>query len=331
MDQNQLKFLFVGLMAFLVFIGRVDQEKSPKTELQENIKNTSLAALARPQFASGAPQKLPVFALAGQAGVALDVKVPETFIFRKDWNTPDPELKAKAILAKDLDYDFDFYRRNIYDRWALASLTKLMAAVIAYEDVGLEKIAAISQLAADAEGVAGNFKVGERYTISDLVKAALLVSSNDAATAIAEFYGSESFVGKMQEKAAALGMEQTKFSEPTGISFENQGSIEDLEKLVSYIYAKQPQILEITRQQKAGVSELNSGVSRDLLNINNFAASRPDFFGGKTGFTDQAGGNLISIFNHNGHKILIIVLGTEDRYGQTDLLYNWVKETFNFN
>lgn len=326
MDQNQLKILFVGLMVVLAFISRVDQEKSPKTELQENITNTSLAAIAYPRFVPEISKKPPIF-----AGDALNVKPPEPFVFRRDWNIPDPALKVKAALAKDLDYNFDFYRWNVYDRWALASLTKLMTAVIVYEDVGLEKIATISQSAADAEGIAGNFKVGEQYSVGDLAKAALAVSSNDAATAIAEFYGLEQFVGKMQEKAAALEMEQTKFVEPTGISFENQGSIEDLEKLVSYIYAKQPQILEFTKQQKVRILELKSGVSRELLNINNFAASRPDFFGGKTGFTDEAGGNLISIFNRNGHKILIIVLGTEDRYGQTDLLYNWVKETFNFN
>lgn len=326
MSQNQLKFLFAGLMVFLTFIGRVDQEKSLKEGLQENIENTSLAASVQPQFTSEVGKRTLV-----QINGAFDVKPAETFISRKDWNASEPELKAKAVLAKDLDYGFDFYQRKVYDRWALASLTKLMTAVIAYENVGLEKVAAISQSAADEEGIAGDFKVGERYTVRDLIKAALAVSSNDAAEAIAEFYGLNLFVGKMREKTKDLRMEQTDFSEPTGMSFENQGSADDLEKLISYIYAKLPQILEITRQQKVDLSEINSGISRALLNINNFSASRPDFFGGKTGFTDQAGGNLISIFNHQGHKILIIVLGTEDRYGQTDLLYNWIKEAFNFN
>jgi D-alanyl-D-alanine carboxypeptidase len=163
------------------------------------------------------------------------------------------------------------------------------------------------------------------------VKAMLLVSSNDAATAIAEFYGTENFVNRMQMKARELKMHQTTFVDPTGISFLNQGTVADLEKLVRYIDERHPNLLQITASKEGMLREMTRGNERILLNINAFVGTRPDFIGGKTGFTNEANGNLISLFNYRGYKLLFIVLGTDDRFGQTDLLYNWVKEVYAFN
>ena len=123
---------------------------------------------------------------------------------------------------------------------------------------------------------------------------------------------------------------QTSFSDPTGLSYLNQGTIEDLSKLVRYIYKNHPEIFQITANAKVSIFEETKKISKELTNINNYTA-RPEFFGGKTGFTDQAKSNLITIFNYQGHKLLLIVLGTRDRFGQTDLLYNWIKNTFVFN
>ena len=76
-----------------------------------------------------------------------------------------------------------------------------MSAVITIEDVGLNKEVDISEFAIASEGVAGKFEAGEKYLAGELVKAMLLVSSNDAAAAIAEFYGKDNFVKQMQSKA----------------------------------------------------------------------------------------------------------------------------------
>ncbi|MBI3046545.1 MAG: D-alanyl-D-alanine carboxypeptidase [Candidatus Harrisonbacteria bacterium] len=326
MQDDQAKFLFVGVMVVLALISRVDRDNSVKTAVQENIRDTSLTAAALPQLPY--PKSLKP-AIAQNFETLVSQTIP-LIPYRKDWNLPEPQLPVKAAAAKDLDLESDFYRFNGGVRWPLASLTKLMTAVIALEEVGLEKVATVSQSAVESEGPAGDFGAGEQYSISDLLKAMLAVSSNDAAVAIAEFYGKENFVRQMQAKAAGLGMSETVFVDPTGLSFLNQGSISDLEKLISYIYKTRPEILEITRQEKAVIKEISKNLSKELANINNFAG-RPEFLGGKTGFTDQAGGNLISIFNHGGHKILIIVLGTDDRFGQTEVLYNWIKQAYLFN
>ena len=181
------------------------------------------------------------------------------------------------------------------------------------------------------EGIAGNLQLGGQYSVSDLVKAMLVLSSNRAAMAVADSYGFPQFVEKMRVKAVSLNMAQTDLIEPTGLSSGNQSTIGDLEKLISYIYKNHPEIFVITRQKTVVLSELAKNRSEEFLNINAFAQSRNDFWGGKTGYTDQAGGNLITIFEHEGRKLLFIVLGTDDRFGQTDLLYNWAKRAFSFN
>ena len=242
----------------------------------------------------------------------------------------DPELNVKAALVKDLDNNMNLYALNSNLRWPLASLTKLMSAVIAIENVGLNKEAEISQSALDSEGVAGKLEKGEKYAVGELAKVMLLVSSNDAAAAIAEYYGKNDFVKQMQSKAYFLGMDQTTFGDSTGIFPANNGTADDLEILIRYILEKHPGIFKITAQEKAEIFENSKAIKKGLLNINGYASSRPNFLGGKTGFTDEANGNLVSIFEYKGHKILLIVFGTSNRFEQTDILFNWVKEAYIF-
>jgi len=316
MKDNHLKFIFVGILLIAALFGRADKV------------NTKIAGV-------GKKIEIPQPVLLAQ----LKPIISQTFLPEirpagpiKDNSIPGPKLNAKAVLARDLDAGADLYSSNADLLWPLASLTKLMAAVIAVEDVGLNKETDISESVIATEGIAGNIEAGEKYQIGELVKIMLLVSSNRAASAVAEFYGKENFVKQMQSKAYFLEMNQTFFSDPTGLSSFNKGTAGDLIKLVNYILEKHPGLFKITAQGKLKIFEESRGSEKELLNINEYAAfPHPDFLGGKTGFTDEAGGNLISIFEYHGHKILLIVLGTDDRFGQTDVLFNWIKKAYNYN
>lgn len=306
MQDNYLKFLFVGLMVVLGLISKVDQD---------NFQKPAILTASVESVAAITPEN----------------HITQTLIYRKNWDLAEPAMMVQSAGAELLYPDFDFYLLNQGGRWPLASLTKLMTAVVALEGLDWNGVVKISSVAVAAEGPAGNLEVDEEYTVLDLVKAILVVSSNDAAQAIAEFYGPEDFVAAMNKKSAALEMQETGFVDATGLSFLNQGNIEDLSKLAKYIYNQHPEILEITRQKSVKIVDLSKNKETGLLNINNFAFNdHQDFLGGKTGFTDQAGGNLLSIFNHDGKKVLVIVLGTEDRFGETEKLYNWVKEAYSF-
>lgn len=230
-------------------------------------------------------------------------------------NSEPPNLKGRIALIKYGEQIF--FEFNPKQRWPVASLTKLMTAVVAREKMDLNKEIIMSAGAVVTEGVAGNFIAGDIFKLKDLIKAVLIASSNDAAAAIAEDFGERSFVDEMQKKAAELQMFSSAYLEPTGLSFVNQSTAADLAKLMRYIYLNHSEILEISRQKEAEVVELKSRAKRKLLNVNKFAGE-PDFIGGKTGYIDEAGRNLIALFNMDDGIILTIVLGAEDSFAETE-------------
>ena len=311
----------------LSIFGKSDSDGLADNSLKKNINETSLVATVKsavPPSINRTITQAPVQAYSG---------VEEKSGYY-EFSGPLPAINVKSALAVDLDNGFEFLNLNASEsRWPIASISKLMSAVIAFENVGSDKTVAINETALATEGVSGDLKIGLKlgdiYKVGDLVKIMLSISSNKAATAISDFYGKSNFVEAMQKKAFELEMSQTTFHDSTGLSFLNQSTATDLEKLINYILKRHPYILEITRAKTAAVSELRSGSVKTLANINNFSG-RPDFVGGKTGFIDASGGNLVSVFNHKGHKILIVVFGADDRFSQTELLYNWITKEFKF-
>lgn len=235
-----------------------------------------------------------------------------------------PPISAVAGVALDLDAGKTLWERRPLQRHPLASLTKLMTVVVAMENIGAEKIVTITDEDILAEGDAGGFKSGETFSVRDLVAAILLSSSNDAADTLARFYGVKSFVDAMQQKAAGLGMTNTSFFDPSGLSSLNQSTVLDLITFMRALRAEHPDILALSNTKERAIIEQSSGKPRVIKNINAFAGTS-DFRGGKTGYTPEAHGNLISLFNTSGRMLLIIVLGTDDRFGETKLLYDWAK------
>ena len=258
----------------------------------------------------------------------------ETDAEAKNNFTPDPdvaaslcnlinpdEVDAKAVLVKYQNPSTGsvVFEINLKKRWPIASLSKLMTSVIAAEKLDWNREVVMSEKAVDSDGIAGGFGIGEVFSVGDLIKAMLTVSSNDAAVAIAETLGENEFVDAMQSKASELRMLQTTYLEPSGLSFVNQSTASDLAKLVDYIYQNHPELLEISRQKETTIMELKTKRARTLININHFAG-QPDFIGGKTGYIDEAGKNLASLFNINGRIFLIVVLGSDDAFKMTNKL-----------
>jgi len=251
-------------------------------------------------------------------------------------NANQSAFVSKAILIKYLDYNFNVFELNPEKRWPIASLTKLMTAIVSIEKMDLDKEIIMTKKAVDTEGTAGEFEIGEVFKLRDLIKAMLISSSNDAAVAITESFGEprnstelslrgeRDFINEMQKKAAEIKMFSTTYLEPSGLSFINQSTVADLAKLMSYIYFEHPEILEISRQKEAEILELKSNKPRRLLTINKFAGE-PDFIGGKTGYIDEAGRNLVGIFDIDGKTVLTIILGADDSFKETEKLKSFVE------
>ena len=217
-------------------------------------------------------------------------------------NTDEPILllKTNSALAKKTGSAPIFYELNPEAHWPLASLTKLMTAVVALENLPDTK---------------------ERNTF---IRRMMVISDNSAAEALVDLQGFEKYIMLMNEKAAALKMTQTGFSDATGLSYLNQSTVHDLDALVNYIREKHPKIFEWSREKTITIN------GKIYHNSNQFAG-RPDFWGGKTGFTDEANGNLISIFKTREGLVTIIILGAtdkEERFTQTERLLTWLLHHF---
>lgn len=249
--------------------------------------------------------------------------INNSFQFEKCFNSNLATSSAKTALVKYLNSDFNTYASNGQNRWPIASISKLMTAIIAEENINKESKIVITESAVSAYGENGNFKIGEVFKLGDLIKAMLVISSNDAAEALAESFGREEFVKLMNKKAEELKMTETYFKEPTGLSFANQSTAEDLIKLVSYIYNNHQDFFEITRQKEVDIIELKTNKKRKLTNIDLFAGE-DNFLGGKTGYIDESGRNLVALFNKSGKIMITVVLGADDAFIETKNLLNCI-------
>jgi len=251
-----------------------------------------------------------------------DEEPTEETISRQTASSPIvEEVKVSAAGAYSLSGE-ELYSFRSDKRWPIASLTKLMTALTAdrlYLSGKPYELILITEEMVATEGNSGGLKAGQTIRADDLIKAMMLVSSNDAAAALAMHYGEEAFVREMNTIAVELGMTDTSFVDPTGLSVQNLSTIEDLRRLAKFIWDNESYIFEIT-QSKTGVIGDAVGGSRWVLTSINELSGRVDFLGGKTGSTPEAEGNLVSIFELFGRDeaVIIIVLGTEDRFLETE-------------
>lgn len=248
----------------------------------------------------------------------------------RDWEVLDPAVNAQAVLIESLDDNFPLFYYQTYQPWPIASLTKLLTAVVVLEEIGANKKIEITPEAIAAEGNGADFGPGEIYTALDLIKIMLITSSNDAAVAFENYYGKEALVAKLNEKAAELQMLQTKIFDAAGLADENISTATDIAKLMKYILKRQPEILNWSRLPSLLVQPINKVDSHNLKNINPLADNK-DFWGGKTGTSAAAKENLAAILSFQNQRILLILLGSQKRYEETAELLKWVGRAYQFN
>ena len=247
-----------------------------------------------------------------------------------------PELSAATALVVDARTGILLYQKNAGTKRSLASLTKMMtAAVFLQHNPGWDK--EIMMAAADNVGGASlDWRSGEIIKVRDLFYATLVGSKNNAAKALVRSTGlSEAeFVGKMNAQAAAWGLTQTRFVEPTGLSADNISSARDFIRLGNRALQR-PEIMQATTLPAYNVVTANTRRVIGLRNTNRLAQSgRYYLTGGKTGFTYEAGYCLLTRLrpSKNSHNDIITLVMGDTGYGNifsnTEALANWVYGTF---
>jgi len=221
----------------------------------------------------------------------------------------------------------------------IASITKLMTTLVSLENYSLYSKVSITPNILNTEGDIANFLQGEVFLAQDLLYSTLIESSNDAALVLAEIMGKELFVQAMNQRAAELQLESTSFVNPSGLDLENPeqpsnySSAQDIAQLTIYLLDNHPEIFDILSQQTFNLRTTDNRFHHTMTNTNIFL-SRPDFkeknVGGKTGWTPLAQGSLLHVLKSPREKgyIITIVLGSEDRFGETKSLIDWVHQSY---
>lgn len=248
----------------------------------------------------------------------------------RKWSVLDAPINAEAALIQSLDESFPFLHYRTYKTWPIASITKLITAIVALEDIGENKKITVTQEAVKAEGIAGGLVSGEVYTTEDLIKIMLITSSNDAAFAFEDHMGGRTeFIRLMNKKAGEIGMKDTVIHDAAGLSELNISNANDLLKLTKYIIENHPDIFNWTRLPNILVQPTNDQTTKSLLNVNPFTNTE-GFLGGKTGTLPEAKQNLLSLFSFNEYRIVVIVLGSDDRVKEVPEFLQWIEEAYEF-
>jgi D-alanyl-D-alanine carboxypeptidase len=231
-------------------------------------------------------------------------------------------VAAKSAYVFDIQTGEILYSKNENETLPLASVTKLMTALLAHEILAEKSTVGVTYNAIAQEGDSG-LMGGERFsrqTLSDMV---LMTSSNDGAYALAEAAGGEltgsidasTFIEAMNLRAEQLDLNSLEFYNPTGLDLsENQagafGSAKDIGQLMAYIVRNYPEILAGTKETRTRFYNQN-GDYHNAQNTNSTVNRIPGLIGSKTGYTTLAGGNLVIAFDAGlNHPIVIVVLGS---------------------
>jgi len=225
---------------------------------------------------------------------------------------------AKSVLVVDLDSQKILYQKNPNKILPIASLTKLMTAIILLEnhpswekEVIYEEIDNIDE----PEISKINFEPGEKIKFKDLFYASLIKSANNGIKALVRSAGfsQEEFVKKMNEKAKELKMYHTVFFEPTGLDFRNQSTVRDLYKLTKFISQKEDLKNIFQKKFYSFKTKRKNGKIKKykIKNTNDLLWSFVKIELAKTGFSDEAGYCFAGIGKLNKKKIFIALLGSE--------------------
>jgi D-alanyl-D-alanine carboxypeptidase len=232
-----------------------------------------------------------------------------------------PLVSAEAYLVGNLDTGEIYIKHNEESVFPIASISKLITAMVSRRNMSRNQKITITQSMLDAYGEAGHLELGESFTMSELMYPLLLESSNDAAEALAQSYGYENFIKKMNVLTANLGMSKTAFQDASGLSPGNVSTAEDLFALARYIYLTEKPLLEITRKSVVNLASTTDHGPHTFHSINPFPLD-PNFLGGKTGRTTEAKESMLSLFRYNkglkSYPVAIIVLRSEFRDREID-------------
>lgn len=262
----------------------------------------------------------------------LDVK-EKTFNERpvlKRGTSTFPVISAQSVLAVDVDSGATLYEKNPDSLLLPASTTKIITALVAMDYYRLSDTLTVNGVS--VEGQKMGLTEGEKIKFEDLLYGLLIFSANDAAEVLAQNYpgGRDTFIAAMNLKAKELNLTNSHFSNPSGLDGNGHVSTaRDLVRVSSYAM-KNKNFAKIVATKQYDIKNDEGKVSHRLANINELIGTVDGVMGVKTGWTENARENLVTYVNRNGKGITIALLASQDRFGETKELIDWIFENYSW-
>lgn len=237
-----------------------------------------------------------------------------------------PDISAKSALIFNMTTNKVLYEKNARERLPMASLTKIMTAIISLENKRNDDrytVYGSNLVGEDSMGLS----TGEVLTQEELLYGLMLPSGNDAAEVLASDspLGREGFIKAMNDKAKSLGLTDTLFDNPSGLQGDGRQYTTTYDLLVITRYALEnfPLFAQVVSTYEKDISQTAAHKEYDLINETNLLTSYDGVKGVKTGYTPEAGLCLVSYLDYHDQKILGVLLDSEDRRGEMRLLLDY--------
>lgn len=265
---------------------------------------------------------------SGPVSIETMVKLPTAIPYAVD-DLNYPVIGATSAIVTDTETGAILFAKNIDERRAMASTTKLMTALVVLDEMTLGEVVTVTAEDVNIEPNNMGLVAGEEITVEDLLWGLLINSGNDASLALARSTGGsvDKFVSLMNEKAAQMRLSGTHFANPHGLDApEHYSTARDL-AIISRRAINDPLIAAIVAREKATVSSTDGSITHYLQTTNDLLSSYLPIKGIKTGFTDEAGQTVIELAD-NGHPIIAIVMNSPDRFQEAKILIDWAYRNF---
>jgi D-alanyl-D-alanine carboxypeptidase (penicillin-binding protein 5/6) len=239
-----------------------------------------------------------------------------------------PELSAVGVYVVDLPSFTPLMERNSHLKFLPASTTKILTALVAFDIYQADEVMTIRKLTNDGQTM--DLALGEKITVENLLYGILVHSANDAAYALAENFGLQKFIALMNKKAQALKMTNSHFVNPAGYDEPGQLSSPFDLALAARALLNNHYLAKMVATKEIVISDVDFKYFHKLTNINKLLGEIQGIGGLKTGYTEDAGENLVSFYKKNGHQFIIVILKSEDRFADTKNVVQWIENNVDY-
>lgn len=239
-----------------------------------------------------------------------------------------PTISAEGVYVIDLPSFTPVLERGQEQRFLPASTTKIITALVAYDIYQPDQIIIVNKTI--EEGQLMDLVPGEKITVENLLYGLLVHSANDAAFVLADNFGQKKFVDLMNLKAESLLMNHSQFTDPMGFDHPNQYSTPFDLTLAARELLNNHYLSKIVSTKEIIISDVDYRYFHRLTNVNKLLGEIQGIGGLKTGYTEEAGENLISFYKKNNHQFVIVILKSLDRFEDTKNILGWIEENVDY-